>query len=69
MKISTGNVKVRVTLKRGSSFVTKVVNDVSEKTNTMIGRLKMVDGKYHLHHKYSGHYIIEPNNVKDIKVI
>jgi len=69
MKIMTRNVKVRVTLRKGKMFVVKVVNDVSERTNSMTGRLKMVDGKYHLHNKYGGYYIINPKDVKDIRVV
>lgn len=69
MKITTGNVKVRVKLKKGKTFVTKVMNDVSDRTNTMVGKLKMVDGKYHLKRSCKGYYIVNPRDIEDVKVV
>ena len=60
-----------ITLREGLTLVKEVVDDVSIRTDTMTGKLRIgPNGKYHLHPKgRQGYYIIEPKNIVDMKVV
>ena len=60
-----------ITLREGHTLVKKVVDGVSIRTDTMTGKVCTgQNGKYHLHPKgKKGHYIIEPKNIVDMKVV
>jgi len=64
--------KVRITLKKGRSFVIDITTDkkgnpITKRSQTMIGKLnKGSDGMLHLHRNCRGYYAIDPVNIKRI---